>query len=102
MLQGMVPGMNVQVNTGAPGFRGSNQIRGLSTLTVTGGGNQSFLQPTSPFYVIDGVPLDADRATEFGFQQQGPKVSPLSMFLKDDIESIEILKAAQATSLYGY
>ncbi|MFB5946833.1 SusC/RagA family TonB-linked outer membrane protein [Albibacterium profundi] len=101
MLQGMVPGMNVQVNTGAPGFRGSNQIRGLSTLSVTGSGNSSFLQPTSPLYVIDGVPMDADRATEFGFQQQGPGVSPLSMIPQEDIESIEILKDAQATSLYG-
>ena len=101
MLQGMVPGMNVQVSTGAPGFRGSTQIRGLSTLSVSGGGNESFLQPTSPLYVIDGVPMDADRATEFGFQQQGPGVSPLSMIPQEDIESIEILKDAQATSLYG-
>lgn len=101
LLQGKVPGMNVQVSTGAPGFRGSTQIRGLSTLSVSGAGSQSFLQPTSPLYVIDGVPMDADRATEFGFQQQGPGVSPLSMIPQEDIESIEILKDAQATSLYG-
>ncbi|MCL4642088.1 MULTISPECIES: SusC/RagA family TonB-linked outer membrane protein [Olivibacter] len=101
LLQGKVPGLNIQVNTGAPGFRGSTQIRGLSTLTVSGSGNESFLQPTSPLYVIDGVPLDADGASEFGFQQQGPGVSPLSMIPQEDIASIEILKDAQATSLYG-
>jgi len=101
LLQGLAPGMNVQVNTGAPGFRGSTQIRGLSTISTTGVGNESFLQPTSPLYVIDGIPMDADRATEFGFQQQGPGISPLSMIPVEDIASIEILKDAQATSLYG-
>ncbi|WP_379018417.1 SusC/RagA family TonB-linked outer membrane protein [Parapedobacter deserti] len=101
LLQGRVPGMNTQLNTGAPGFRGSTQIRGLSTVSMTGSGDRSFLQPTSPLYVIDGVPMDADRATEFGFQQQGPGISPLSMIPQEDIASIEILKDAQATSLYG-
>ncbi|TCD01328.1 SusC/RagA family TonB-linked outer membrane protein [Pedobacter psychroterrae] len=101
LLQGKVAGLNVQINTGAPGMRGSVNIRGLSTLNVTGAGNESFLQPTSPLYVIDGVPMDADKASEFGFQQQGPGVSPLSLIPQEDIASIEILKDATATSLYG-
>ncbi|HYH57469.1 MAG TPA: TonB-dependent receptor plug domain-containing protein, partial [Anseongella sp.] len=101
LLQGKVAGLNVQVNTGAPGFRGSTQIRGLSSLAITGTGSESFLQPTSPLYVIDGVPMDADKASEFGFQQQGPGVSPLSLIPQEDIASIEVLKDAQATSLYG-
>lgn len=101
LLQGKVPGMNIQVNTGAPGYRGTTQIRGLSTLTITGSGSESILMPTSPLYVIDGVPLDADRASEMGLQQQGPGISPLSMIPPEDVESIEILKDAQATSLYG-
>lgn len=101
LLQGKAPGLNIQVNTGAPGFRGTTQIRGLSTLSTVGSGNESILMPTSPLYVIDGVPLDADRASEMGLQQQGPGVSPLSMIPPEDIESIEILKDAQATSLYG-
>ncbi|WP_099371127.1 SusC/RagA family TonB-linked outer membrane protein [Sphingobacterium sp. 1.A.5] len=101
LMQGKVPGLNVQVNTGAPGFRGSTQIRGLSTLTTTGSGSESILMPTSPLYVIDGVPMDADRAAEFGLQQQGPGISPLSLIPPEDVQSIEILKDAQATSLYG-
>ena len=101
LLQGKVPGLNIQVNTGAPGFRGSTTIRGISSLAVTGGGSESFLQPTSPLYVIDGVPLDADQASQFGLQQQGPGVSPISMIPQEDIASIEILKDAQATSMYG-
>lgn len=101
LLQGRVPGLNIQNNTGAPGFRGSVAIRGLSTLSVSGSGSEQFLAPTSPLYVIDGVPLDADKAAEFGFQQQGPGVSPLSLIPQEDIASMEILKDAQATSLYG-
>jgi len=101
LLQGKVPGLNIQVNTGAPGFRGTTTIRGISSLAVTGGGSESFLQPTSPLYVIDGVPLDADQASQFGLQQQGPGVSPVSMIPQEDIASIEILKDAQATSMYG-
>lgn len=101
LLQGKVAGLNIQNNTGAPGMRGSTQIRGLSTLNVSGVGNETFLQPTSPLYVIDGVPMDADKASEFGFQQQGPGVSPLSLIPQEDIASIEVLKDATATSLYG-
>lgn len=101
LLQGKVAGLNIQNNTGAPGMRGSVQIRGLSTLNVSGNGNESFLQPTSPLYVIDGVPMDADKASEFGFEQQGPGVSPLSLIPQEDIASIEVLKDATATSLYG-
>ncbi|MHA4894982.1 SusC/RagA family TonB-linked outer membrane protein [Pedobacter sp. PWIIR3] len=101
LLQGKVAGLNIQNNTGAPGMRGSTNIRGLSTITVTGTGENAFLQPTSPLYVIDGVPMDADKASEFGFDQQGPGVSPLSLIPQEDIASIEVLKDATATALYG-
>ena len=101
LLQGKVAGLNIQNNTGAPGFRGSVQIRGLSTLSVSGSGSESFLQPTSPLYIIDGVPLDADKAAEFGFQTQGPGISPLSLIPQEDVESIQVLKDAQATAMYG-
>ncbi len=101
LLQGKVAGLNIQNNTGAPGMRGTVNIRGLSTITITGSGDDSFLQPTSPLYVIDGVPMDADKASEFGFDQQGPGVSPLSLIPQEDIASIEILKDATATALYG-
>ncbi|RZK76652.1 MAG: SusC/RagA family TonB-linked outer membrane protein, partial [Pedobacter sp.] len=101
LLQGKVAGLNIQNNTGAPGMRGSTNIRGLSTISVTGTGESAYLQPTSPLYVIDGVPMDADKASEFGFDQQGPGVSPLSLIPQEDIASIEVLKDATATALYG-
>jgi TonB-linked SusC/RagA family outer membrane protein len=101
LLQGKVAGLNIQLNTGAPGFRGSIQIRGLSNLSISGSGSESYLQSNSPLYIIDGVPIDADKAAEYGFQTQGPGVSPTSLIPPEDIESIEVLKDAQATSLYG-
>lgn len=101
LLQGKVPGLNIQNNTGAPGFRGSVQVRGLSNLSISGSGSESFLQPTSPLYIIDGVPIDADKASEYGFQTQGPGISPISLIPPEDIESIQVLKDAQATSMYG-
>ena len=101
LLQGKVAGLNIQNNTGAPGMRGSTNIRGLSTISIAGNGQDSYLQPTSPLYVIDGVPMDADKASEFGFDQQGPGVSPLSLIPQEDIASIEVLKDATATALYG-
>jgi TonB-dependent starch-binding outer membrane protein SusC len=101
LLQGRVPGLNIQNNTGAPGGRGMVVIRGLSNITVTGSGSNSFLSPTSPLYVIDGVPVDADANFSYGFQTPGPGVSPLSLIPPEDIQTLEVLKDAQATALYG-
>lgn len=104
LLQGKVAGLNVQVNTGAPGFRGSVLLRGLSNVDVnastTGNDADAFLTPTSPLYVIDGVPTDVDPATAESFNSFGG-ASPLSLIPQEDIANIEVLKDAQATSLYG-
>ncbi|SFE17504.1 TonB-linked outer membrane protein, SusC/RagA family [Chitinophaga sp. CF118] len=101
LLQGRVAGLNIQNNTGTPGGRGIVQIRGLSNMNVSGNGNDAFLSPTSPLYVIDGVPVEADANFEYGYQSAGPGVSPLSLIPPEDIESIEALKDSQATALYG-
>lgn len=101
LIQGKVPGVNIQNNNGSPGMRGSINIRGLSNTNVVGSGSQAFLTPTSPLFVIDGVPVDDNASYSYGFDQAGPGISPLSMIPQEDIERIEILKDAQATSLYG-
>ncbi|HWZ35956.1 MAG TPA: SusC/RagA family TonB-linked outer membrane protein [Mucilaginibacter sp.] len=101
LLQGKVAGLNIQNNTGAPGLRGTVNIRGLSTISTTGTGDNTFLQPTSPLYIIDGIPLTADQASQYGFDQQGSGVSPLSLIPQEDIASMEVLKDATATALYG-
>jgi len=101
LLQGKVAGLNIQNNTGAPGFRGSVTLRGISNINVSGSGNSSFLTPTSPLYVIDGVPVDDNTDYSYGFQQAGPGISPASQIPPEDIEDISVLKDAAATSLYG-
>lgn len=101
LLQGKVAGLNIQNNTGAPGMRGSVTIRGISNINVSGGGNAAFLTPTSPLYVIDGVPVDDNANYSYGFQQAGPGVSPASQIPPEDVESITVLKDAAATALYG-
>lgn len=101
LLQGKVAGLNIQNNTGSPGARGSIFVRGLSSIDIQGSGNDAFLTPTSPLFVIDGVPLDANTNYEYGFSQGGPGISPLSLIPPEDIEEVTVLKDAQATSLYG-
>lgn len=101
LLQGRVAGLNIQNNTGSPGGRGTVAIRGLSNIEVKGSGSDAFLSPTSPLYVIDGVPVEPDANFSYGFESAGPGVSPLSLIPPEDIESMEILKDAQATALYG-
>ncbi|RYG22235.1 MAG: SusC/RagA family TonB-linked outer membrane protein [Chitinophagaceae bacterium] len=101
LLQGKVAGMNIQNNTGAPGFRGTVAIRGLSNINTSGAGNNAFLTPTSPLFVIDGVPVDDNATFSYGFQQAGPGVSPASQIPAEDIEDITVLKDAAATALYG-
>lgn len=101
LLQGKVAGLNIQNNTGAPGYAGTIQTRGLSTLSITGSGNNAFLAPTSPLFVIDGIPVDPNSNYQYGFNQAGPGLNPLSLIPPEDIESVQILKDAQATALYG-
>ena len=58
LLQGKVAGLNIQLNNGTPGMRGNIALRGISNINIQGSGYQAFLTPTSPLFVIDGVPLD--------------------------------------------
>ncbi|WP_392470503.1 SusC/RagA family TonB-linked outer membrane protein [Sphingobacterium cellulitidis] len=101
LLQGKVAGLNIQLNNGTPGMRGNIALRGISNINIQGSGDQAFLTPTSPLFVIDGVPLDENNNFEYGFQTAGPGISPLSLIPVEDIESVTTLKDAQATALYG-
>ncbi len=101
LLQGRVAGLNIQSNTGAPGFRGSTAIRGLSQIGVQGSGNDAYLSPSSPLYVVDGIPIDANSGFEYGFESKGPGTSPLALIPPEDVASIDVMKDADAASLYG-
>ena len=98
LLQGKVAGLNVQNNTGSPGSMGTIQLRGLSSNNISADG---FLTPTSPLFVIDGVPVDVNTNYEYGFQGGGPGISPLALIPPEDIEQFDVLRDAAATSQYG-
>ncbi len=92
MLQGKASGITVTQNSGAPGGGVSIKIRGISTF----GG-------TEPLYVIDGVPLEGNSnkdALSFTGDAE-TNMSALSYLSPGDILSIDILKDASATAIYG-
>lgn len=101
LLQGKVAGVNIQATSGQPGARGAIFQRGLSSITTTGDGNNLSLASTQPLFIIDGVPIDPNEDTEYGFSQAGPGANPLTLIPSEDVESIEILKDAASTAVYG-
>ena len=91
-LQGRLTGVNVISNDGAPGGGISIQIRGTN----------SFQGSTEPLYVIDGVPISDSNDDTINFDSSSPNYSnALSSLNPNDIASIEILKDASATAIYG-
>jgi TonB-dependent starch-binding outer membrane protein SusC len=94
LIQGKVPGVQVVNNSGAPGGATTVRIRGNSSIRT---GNQ-------PLYVIDGVQLDG-RGARPGFDQgqfgATPSANPLNFINPNDIASIDVLKDASATAIYG-
>jgi TonB-dependent starch-binding outer membrane protein SusC len=82
-LQGRVPGMVIQQVSGQPGGGVSVQIRGITSLNGS-----------SPLYVIDGVRIAVAGSTDAG-------MNPLAGINASEIESIEVLKDASSTAIYG-
>ena len=89
-LQGSVPGMQVSTASGQPGSSTTVRIRGKSSLSS---GND-------PLYVIDGVPI-VTGAMGMSDYSGGDGTDPLAALNPEDIESIQLLKDASATSIYG-
>lgn len=92
-LQGRAAGVQVMQTSGAPGAEASIRIRGISSITA---GNE-------PLYVIDGMLINSNTAdvTAGGGVGSAPRIGPLAAINPNDIESIEILKDASATAIYG-
>lgn len=98
LMQGRAAGVNVAAASGKPGGAATIRIRGGTSITA---GND-------PLFVVDGVPLqlnNANRQSNIGttlinvFNQE--PVNPLNAINPADIASIEILKDASATAIYG-
>lgn len=94
-LQGRTPGVQIYQKSGEPGAAMSVQIRGVTSIT----GNNA------PLYVIDGMPVND--AVAIGSASTGGATSnpnnrtPLNALNPSDIASMEILKDASATAIYG-
>jgi TonB-linked SusC/RagA family outer membrane protein len=95
-LQGKLAGVNIVTNTGEPGGAITFNIRGMTSIT---GSNQ-------PLIVIDGQPIESSfGATYAGTGLDGgadiPPADPLAALNTNDIASIEVLKDASSTAIYG-
>ncbi|WP_257669922.1 SusC/RagA family TonB-linked outer membrane protein [Parapedobacter tibetensis] len=88
-MQGMASGLFISNSSGHPGSSPDILIRGLNSINLG----------TSPLWVIDGVPIYTGSSQ---LEANGVKpVSAISMINPADIESIEVLKDAAATAVYG-
>ncbi|HCS20777.1 MAG TPA: SusC/RagA family TonB-linked outer membrane protein [Bacteroidetes bacterium] len=89
-LQGRMPGVFIQQQSGVSGSGFSVNIRGINSIAA---GNE-------PMYIIDGVPFTSTSlASRISFTV--PDISPFNSINPADIESIEVLKDADATAIYG-
>jgi TonB-linked SusC/RagA family outer membrane protein len=96
-LTGKAAGVTVVTSNGQPGTASEVRIRGGNSISA---GND-------PLYVIDGIPLlqspeELRASGSSTLEVQGPSgLSPLAGLNPDDIQSIDVLKDASATSIYG-
>ncbi|WP_241244367.1 SusC/RagA family TonB-linked outer membrane protein [Flagellimonas marinaquae] len=91
-MQGHLSGVNIVQNTGVPGGSFSVEVRGRNFLNGV----------TDPLYIVDGVPYGSQSlaAPRVSTEIIGD-ISPLNAINPNDIESIEVLKDADATAIYG-
>ena len=94
-LQGRAAGVEIVQTSGVTGSKFNIRIRGRNSIRSDG---------NDPLYIVDGVPFSS---SSLGEQQSsssvitGGAISPLNNLNPSDIESIEILKDADATAIYG-
>ena len=96
-LEGKIAGITITPSAGGAG--------GASKILLRG--NKSILGNSSPLIVVDGVPItngtrgQINSAENIAYQGMTEGNDPLSMINPDDIESINVLKGANAAALYG-
>ena len=88
VLQGQVPGAIILQNEGVAGAGGTIRIRGMNSVT----------QGNRPLIYVDGVRMYSDA---YPTTAQGQSASPLNDIDPNDIERVEVIKGAAATTLYG-
>lgn len=91
-LQGRLSGVSVLSSTGELGSKPSIVIRGATNIDYGNGNGGN----TGPLYVIDGVIYDVN-----AIGSSYSNSNPLSLINPNDIESIDVLKDASASAIYG-
>jgi len=94
-MQGRMPGVHITQTTGVPGGGFDIQIRGRNSLRTEG---------NEPLYIIDGIPFSSQTLGSTNISGSilpGLGSSPLNNLNPNDIASIEVLKDADATAIYG-
>ncbi len=86
-LQGRAAGVQVTQTSGMAGAGAAIRVRGIASITAGG----------DPLIVIDGIPIQQDAGDRTG----GAQDNPLASLNTNDIQSIDILKDASATAIYG-
>ncbi len=89
LLQGRAAGVQVSANSGTPG--GGMQVRIRGTTSINGS--------SDPLYVVDGIPIQSGNLSGIGLG--GSSTNPIADINPADIASMEILKDASATAIYG-
>lgn len=90
-LQGRVPGLLVTQTGGIGGMAMKVQLRGQNSLE----------NGTQPLFIIDGIPYNPTLSGGLGSQIWGEKASAFNFINPEDVESIDVLKDADATAIYG-
>lgn len=99
-LQGRMAGVSITQNSGTPGGGFDIKIRGRNSLRTM---MNSEIDGNQPLYIVDGVPLVDNDMKRSGLSTQilNSYFNPLNSINPNDIESIDILKDADATAIYG-
>src|SRR5690606_29047908 len=82
-LQGKISGVQVNVNSGRPGGRTNVRIRGFSSINSS----------NNPLYVVDGVMMPQGNQAQYS--------TAIDYINPNDIVSVEVLKDASSTAIYG-
>ncbi len=93
-LQGRVPGLEITPTSGTAGGGYTIRIRGQNSIAA---GN-------NPLFIVDGVPFDTNSMGDTSTSAQifyGSTINPLNYIDPQSIKSIEVLKDADATAIYG-
>ncbi len=88
-LQGKAAGVQITMGSGVAGSGSLVRVRGVASISAAG----------DPLYIVDGIPITQDyflNGNNGGFNN-----NPLATLNPNDIESVEILKDAAATAIYG-